>query len=405
MNDKENKKMKSITKKSLFTLALIFFIAVPMLFAMGTVKAAYTGPYATVVKSGTTTTQNWSPVLSTNSGFPNSFKVDVRIDSATPLTIWGWAINNINWDPSVLKLVKVQIGSFLTANTGDGVNSVGTNSAQWDNTVGTVNGGIASADSDYSTPQTSDTSGILATLTFQMIGYGKAVISISNVNIRAYSADTTGTMIPANSGSVLLANVPAIGTISAVQSGTTVPNTPIVVAAGQTTVTVDVRIDGASNVWGWSTKVTWDPTKLQLTHVSQGNFLTDTDSSAFFVGSNSGQWDNVIGAINGGIAGSLSSGGTAVATDTSGVLATLTFQVIGSGSSTITLASGNLRSYSDDSAGTGVTTNSVTVNASQFVLPEYQWGALIAMISAFVAFIAFAAVKKTIHIPSFSKHI
>ena len=72
------------------------------------------------------------------------------------------------------------------------------------------------------------------------------------------------------------------GVFSAVQQGTTnsvwtvgpSPN-PI-----NSTVEVDVRIDNASNIWGWIIpNITWNASVLQLTKVVEGGFLSDNTGS------------------------------------------------------------------------------------------------------------------------------
>ena len=57
-----------------------------------------------------------------------------------------------------------------------------------------------------------------------------------------------------------------------------------------------------------------------------------------------------------------------------------------------------------DNSLTVIDTNSI-VHTSVFVAPEYTIGALAALTVAFAAFIGFAAFKKGVHLPNFSKHI
>jgi hypothetical protein len=97
----------------------------------------------------------------------------------------------VNWDASVLQLTKVKEGNFLK-DSGDNTMMIGSSSAQWDNDAGSILGGLSCADSDFMTPQTTLTSGVLATLTFNVVDYGSASVTLSDANLRARSDDTTG---------------------------------------------------------------------------------------------------------------------------------------------------------------------------------------------------------------------
>ncbi len=131
-----------------------------------------------------------------------------------------------------------------------------------------------------------------------------------------------------------------------------------------TNVSVDVRIDNVSvGFWGWSVAtVTWNPTVMNLTKVQKGPFLSDNtggDTTLFLYNSNLYQfnWNGILtGGLSEGIAGS------DISTDSSGVLATLTFLVTGSGNSMIGITGGNLRLTSSDSTGVNVVSNNATIN-------------------------------------------
>ncbi len=157
--------------------------------------------------------------------------------------------------------------------------------------------------------------------------------------------------------------------ISVVQSGTT--STSNVTLGGNpnpigTTVTVDVRIDNVSvGFWGWSVAtVTWDPTVMNITKVQKGPFLSDNtggDPTLFIGNSNSALYQyNWNGILTGGLSEGIVGSDTSI--DASGVLATLTFLVTGSGNCTIGIAGGNLRLNSSDTAGVNVVCNNATIN-------------------------------------------
>jgi hypothetical protein len=154
----------------------------------------------------------------------------------------------------------------------------------------------------------------------------------------------------------------ATGVFSAVQSGTTNVTTIIVYSIPSpinTTISVDIRIDNASNVWGWTIPtVAWNPAVLQLIGVTEGPFLADNSGKdpTLFVGNQKGLWDNISGLVYGGLSEAIY--GSAQSTDSSGVVATLTFNVTGYGSSPITISGGNLRTSPSDTVGVSAICNS-----------------------------------------------
>jgi hypothetical protein len=164
-----------------------------------------------------------------------------------------------------------------------------------------------------------------------------------------------------------MANVASLSNavISAVQSGTTSTSSITLGPSPNpigTDVSIDIRIDNAGPIWGWTLPtVTWNPQVLNLTQVQEGPFLTDNTGggSTFFAGNSKQLWDNTHGLIEGGLTDALSIEGTSV--ESSGVLATLTFLVTGTGTSQITIAGGNLRANSTDSVGVNVTCDSATI--------------------------------------------
>jgi hypothetical protein len=206
----------------------------------------------------------------------------------------------------------------------------------------------------------------------------------------AYTTTTSTTSITIP----VLANSPT-GSISVVPSGTTTVS-PISVQSGET-FSVDFYISGASDVWGWSTGVTWNPAVLQLESVTEGTFLP-SQGSTFFVGNSPSLFDNTNGLIDGGISESFQSSETASG---SGVLVTLTFLAVSNGNGNLALPNAQLVG---GSGATPTTISSVTVS-SLFVMPEYLLGALFALGAAFAAFIAFEVAKHRISIPTFSKRI
>lgn len=138
--------------------------------------------------------------------------------------------------------------------------------------------------------------------------------------------------------------------ISAVQSGTTSTSTVTLGSSPNpigTSVNIDIRIDDVSGgFWGWAIPtVTWNPAFLNLTKVQGGPFLSDNNESATtdFMGASNQLFDYYRGIIDGGLSEGIL--GPGLSTDNSGVLATLTFLVTATGSSTIGIRGGYLIPY------------------------------------------------------------
>lgn len=169
-----------------------------------------------------------------------------------------------------------------------------------------------------------------------------------------------------------MANVGSLSTavISAVQSGSTNISTLTLSSSPDPigkNITIDIRIDNVSiGFWGWSLPtVTWDTAVMNLTKVQQGSFLSDNSGGdpTTFVGNSKNLWFNfvnIIGTISGGLSEGINEQDTSI--DSSGVLATLTFLLAGSGNTTINIAGGNLRASRSDTTGVNVTCNSILVN-------------------------------------------
>ena len=161
--------------------------------------------------------------------------------------------------------------------------------------------------------------------------------------------------------------------ISAVLSGST--NTSTITIGPNpnpisTTVLIDIRIDNAVPFWGWTLPtVTWNATILQLINVQEGSFLKDNTNSdpTIFIGNSPSLFNNTGGAIEGGLSDAIN--GDDVSTDSSGVLATLTFNITNYGTSPVTIAGAytianftqaNINSYPP----TAMTCNSATVTVT-----------------------------------------
>ena len=143
------------------------------------------------------------------------------------------------------------------------------------------------------------------------------------------------------------------GTFSVVASGTggtagqtssiTVPSSPSPIG---TTVKYDIYISGASDIWGWAIPtVNWNTNVIQLTKVVAGPFLSDNapgGDSVSTTGTSSSLFDNTDnpGTISGGLAQAITAADQS--TDAAGVVITMTFTIVGYGSSAITISGGIL---------------------------------------------------------------
>ena len=176
------------------------------------------------VASGTPSVSSWSisnPTLGTT-----SVEVEIWISGVAPLTVWGWAISGVTWNPAVLELTKVKEGSYLT-DSGDTTLFIGSNSAAFDNTAGELLGGVADADASTGSPATTDTAASLAYLFFTVIGYGVSPVDLSGGNLRADSADTTGTDVPTYNATITVINPNPSATPSPTPSPTPLPGSSI----------------------------------------------------------------------------------------------------------------------------------------------------------------------------------
>ena len=163
------------------------------------------------VQSGSTNASNITLAPPPNP-INTTVKIDIRIDNATPF--WGWTLPTVAWNASVLQLTAVTEGPYLADNTGsDPTNFIGNSPSLWDNTNGDIMGGLSEAIQAADT--STDASGVLATLTFNVTGYGISPITIAGGNLRVTYTDTVGVNVNCNSA-----------TVAVVSSTTPVPEFP-----------------------------------------------------------------------------------------------------------------------------------------------------------------------------------
>jgi hypothetical protein len=119
--------------------------------------------------------------------------VDVELDNSLstmknslgePISgVWGYSFN-LNWTPTVLQLVNVVDGGYLTSADSPQSDNFLYASTLSDNVHGTQTGGVAAALGANPAPLTLPTSdGVLVTLVFNVISNGVANVQVSNVQL------------------------------------------------------------------------------------------------------------------------------------------------------------------------------------------------------------------------------
>ena len=134
-----------------------------------------------------------------------------------------------------------------------------------------------------------------------MVGYGTSAITITGGYLIATStAGSPQIPVSCNSGSTHGPNEP-LTTINLYQHGSTT-NAAIQWPSASNpiggTFSVDAYISGAlGNVWGWSIGVTWNPSVLECTGVTEGSYLSSGGATLFAPG----YINNYAGKIDAGI--------------------------------------------------------------------------------------------------------
>lgn len=131
------------------------------------------------------------------------------------------------------------------------------------------------------------------------------------------------------------------------------------------TIQLNITVTDVQGLWGWTVQdVRFNPSVLNITNVQEGPFLKDKDSTFFLWASNStlafSQGD--IPNINCALSSITNVSGT-------GVLATLTFQVLATGTSPITITQASLLSDSQQMSDT-IVNGTVNVAAISTITPS-----------------------------------
>ena len=130
------------------------------------------------------------------------------------------------------------------------------------------------------------------------------------------------------------------------------------IAAGQS-FTLDVRIDGISDLYAWQVDLGFDPTLIRADSVDEGPFLISLGSTTFFL---AGDIDNIGGTVS-------FNANTIIGNDPGvtggGVLATFHFTALSAGLSSITLFNETLLDSFTQGISVDLTAGSVEVTDAQ----------------------------------------
>ncbi len=189
-------------KQIAFALTVVLLITITLTFS--SVSTASTSEQEfSAVRSGSTSTS--TIILGPSPNLINTtVRVDIRTDNAVPF--WAWTLPTIAWNATVLQLIKIQEGSFLKDDTNDDPTEfIGNSPSLWNNTSGVILGGLSEAiDGD---DVSIESSGVIATLTFNITSYGSSPVTIAGgYTIANYTKPNTTTDVTCNSATVIVTN-------------------------------------------------------------------------------------------------------------------------------------------------------------------------------------------------------
>jgi hypothetical protein len=176
---------------------------------------------------------------------------------------------------------------------------------------------------------------------------------------------------------LLLISVISMIAISPLSNAQQTPNLSITpnstqLSAAQvgTTINVNFTVSNVQNLFAWNLNLTWNPQVLNLTQIQEGPFLTDSGQTIFPWDPSSSPISRSQGYLQGVDDVLLSSTGV----DGNGVLATITFKVLSTGTSAISIDGSSMKSPSPIPNGaaqniTATTTNGVVAIGTSNATP------------------------------------
>jgi len=234
------------------------------------------------------------------------FSMNISIDPKGE-EIYG-AQYELNFDPAILQVVEQTKGDFLTQ---DGASSIEVTN-KFNNTAGRVEYGETRMGVENGVTGT----GVLASITFRVVGAtGGTDLILSNVTL----SDPTAQPIPGvgvNNGAVTVETSVNVNTTVSIEPKNTATS------PGDVFV-INVTIDPAENeVYGAQYELNFDPAILQVIEQTKGDFLTQDGASSIEV---TNKFNNTAGRVE---YGETRMGVENGVTGT-GVLASITFRVVG----------------------------------------------------------------------------
>jgi hypothetical protein len=350
--------MKTLKQKPLLALALVFFIAMPLL-AVNSAHAdgSAVGTVYVSSSSGTSITVPDTP-------YPIGTEVVVDIKISGAQHIWGWKVD-VNWNGDVLALQSVVEGTnFLTTMPTESTLTT-FSEPLWKNVAGNgyVESGLSSR--RLSATETARTSGTLATMTFVVIASGSSDIVISDATLTdKYNLENSSPTI--------------------------------------STSTISVTVGGSYAGPSFST---YDNSGVETTVFDQGTQMN-------IMGTNfpaNGVYDIYViphqTSIGNGF--DLTMGGTITPTtvfvDENGDIALTEIVASTVPGEYDVVVDGYYSTLFSTGAGDIVLSN--VQGVPTMVVPEYTFGTIVALAACFVALLAFTASKKGLNLPTVSKHI
>jgi hypothetical protein len=119
-------------------------------------------------------------------------------------------------------------------------------------------------------------------------------------------------------------------------------------------ITVNLTVNNAQNVYGWSLNLTWDPKIINLKDIKEGPFLSSAGKTLFTWAQSLSEDARAQGRIPGSVVDVLLK---KPGVDGSGVLAILSFQVLNSGVSSLSLDGSQLAIPTPDGPAQNITPN------------------------------------------------
>lgn len=195
----------NLKKRVAVAITIVLLVAIPITFSKVN-SATASSPAISAVLSGTKSTSTVN-IGSSPNPINTTVLIDFRIDNALP--IWGWDLPTVAWNASVLQLTKIQEGPFMKNNTNtDSTAMEGNNAAEWNETSGVVRGGLS--DAIVGDDVSLESSGVLATLTFNITSYGTSLVTIAGgYTLANYTQPSKETPITCNNATVIVSNSPS----------------------------------------------------------------------------------------------------------------------------------------------------------------------------------------------------